>query len=258
MAYKAFPDKPELHIGDLADPAQMNAAFDGLQSEFEDRSEAAWLDGVVAGMGCSINGTGVDIAAGQAYVQGLLFNGGASVAFDGAAADTYWVYVDPADTAAPYKRSTSQPGAGKLPLCCVEWDGSSLSDLVDHRPWGLLPTCLRFTVPGAVSAATVGLAVLDRDLWIEDVRIMLADAGSADSTVVDVHVGDAESEPASIFTDQDRRPELDDTAADYSVATSGVPDTNRKATVGQVLRVDVDAVATGASSLAVVVRGRYC
>ncbi len=259
MSYATFADKPVLQVGDLADPAQMNAAFDGIQSEFEDRCAAAWLDGVVAGLECTINGTAVDIAAGAAYVQGLLFTGGASVGFDAAdPAGTYYVYIASADTNAPYKKSTSQPGAGNLVLCTVQWDGSALSNLQDLRPWGLVPTALRFTVAGAVSAGTVGYAVLDRDMWIEDVQVMLADTGTDGTTVVDVHVGDAGAEPASIFSDQTRRPQLESTAANYSVAVSGTPDTGRKAAAGQILRVDVDQAATDAAGLAVVVRGRYC
>ncbi|MCD6351691.1 MAG: hypothetical protein J7M26_06195 [Armatimonadetes bacterium] len=258
MSYSTFADKPELHFGDPADPAQMNAAFDGLQAEFEDRSQATWLDGVVAGLACSINGSAVDIAQGQAYVAGLLFTGGASVDFTGAASGDYWVYLDSADLADPYKKSTSQPGGGKLLLCQVRWDGTSLSDLVDLRPWGLQPARLCFSVAGALSAGTVAYAVLDRNFWIEDVRIMLADTGSAGTTTVDVHVGDAGAEPATLFSDQARRPSLDSSAAAYSVAASGAPDTNRHATAGQVVRVDVDSAATDAAGLAVVIRGRCC
>ena len=259
MSYASFADKPVLQVGDLADPAQMNAAFDGIQTEFEDRSAAAWLDGVVAGLACSINGTAVDIASGTAYVQGLLFTGGASVGFDASdAAGSYYIYIASGDTASPYKKSTTQPGAGNLVLCSVDWDGSALSNLVDLRSWGLVPAAVHFTVAGAVSAGTVAYAVLDRDVWIEDVQIMLANTGSADSTVVDVHVGDAGAEPATIFADQTRRPQLASTAANYSVASSGIPDTNRKASAGQVLRVDVDQAATDAAGLAVVIRGRYC
>ena len=258
MSYASFPNKPVLQVGDLADPSQMNAAFDGIQSEFEDRSAAGWLDGVVAGLGCSINGSAVDIASGTAYVQGLLFTGGASVGFDASdAAGTYYIYIASGDTAAPYKKSASKPGAGNLVLCSVEWDGSALSNLVDLRPWGLLPASLCFSAAGAVSAGTVALGVLDRDIWIEDVQIMLADTGSSGTTTVDVHIGDAGAEPASIFSDQTRRPQLASTAANYSVAVSGEPDTNRKATVGQVVRVDVDEAAADAAGLAVVIRGRY-
>ena len=259
MSYASFANKPVLQVGDLADPAQMNAAFDGIQTEFEDRSAAAWLNGVIAGLSCSINGTAVDIASGTAYVEGLLFTGGASVGFDASdATGTYYIYIASGDTSSPYKKSTSQPGAGNLVLCSVNWDGSALSNLVDLRPWGLLPASLTFTVAGSVSVGTVAYAILDRDMWIEDVQIMLADTGSADSTIVDVHIGNAGAEPVSIFTDQTRRPQLDSTAANYSVATSGIPDTNRKATAGQVLRIDVDQAATDAAGLAVVIRGRYC
>ena len=74
---------------------------------------------------------------------------------------------------------------------------------------------------------------------------------------VDVHVGNAGADPASIFTDQARRPSIASGAAIYTVGVSGVPDTNRSATAGQVVRVDIDAAATGAAGLAVVVRGRY-
>jgi hypothetical protein len=258
MSYGTFPDKPTLHVGDLADPAQMNAAFDGLQAEFEDRTAAGHLDGVVAGMACTINGAAVAVASGQAYVGGMLFTGGASVGFgSGDPAGTYYVHIDPATLTAPYVKSASPPGAGKLALCSVSWDGSALSAPADMRPMGVVAVCLRFSVPGAVSTGAVAHAILDRDLWIEDVRIMLAGSGSANATTVDVHVGNAGANPASIFTDQARLPTIASGAAVYSVGVSGAPDTNRSASAGQVLRVDVDAAATGATGLAVIVRGRY-
>ncbi len=258
MTYQAFPNKPRLHVGDLADPAQMNAAFDGLQAEIEDRSAAGLLEGVTAGMVCAIDGKAVNIGVGQAYAQGALFTGGASVAFGAEdVAGVYYVYIDSGDLGSPYKKSTVQPGAGKLLLGKVAWDGISLGDFADLRVWGLRPARLAFSVAGAVSVGVVGYTVLDRNFWIEDVRIMLADTGSAESTVVDVHVGDAGAEPASVFNEQGLRPEIDSAAADYSMAASGVPDTNRRAQDGQVLRVDVDAAAPGAVGLAVVVRGRY-
>jgi hypothetical protein len=258
MSYQTFPDKPVLRVGDLADPAQMNAAFDGLQSEFEERSAAAWLDGVVAGLECALAGSEVSIASGQAYVQGLLFSGGASVVFSSQdPPGTYFVYVDPADLANPYHKTSAPPGAGKLVLASVVWDGSDLSELTDLRPWGLVPACLRFTVGGAVSPGALGYAILERNFWIEDVLLMLAAPGTAGSTIVDVHVGPAGAEPATIFADQARRPQLSSGAPGYSVAASGPPDTNRRASAGRVLRVDVDAAATGAAGLAVVVRGRY-
>ncbi|MBC7289204.1 MAG: hypothetical protein H5T86_14430 [Armatimonadetes bacterium] len=257
MSYATFPYKPCLRAGDLADPAQMNAAFDGIQAEFEDRSAAAWLDGVVAGMECSINGAAVDIASGSAYVAGMLFTGGASVGFDESdPAGTYYIYVSSADRASPYRKSLTQPGPGNVVLCSVQWDGSGLSNLADLRPWGLLPTAIRFSVPGAVAAGTIGYAVLDRDMWIEDVEILLANTGSSGSTVVDVHVGNAGSEPATIFSDQSLRPRLASGAPGYSTAQSGAPDTNRRAAAGQVLRVDVDEAADGATGLAVTIRCR--
>jgi len=227
-------------------------------AEFEQRSAAGWLDGVTAGMDCSINGTAVDIAAGQAYVQGKLFTGASSVSFSaGDASGTYYVYIDPNDASSPYEKATTQPGAGYLVLCSVQWDGSALSNLVDLRPMGLVAACLRFNVSGAVSAGTIAYALIDRDFWIEDVQIMLASTGSAGSTIVDVHVGASGAAPASIFTDQTRRPQLDSTSADYSVAVSGIPDTNRLANAGYVVQVDVDQAATDAAGLAVLVRGRY-
>jgi hypothetical protein len=259
MAYQTFPNKPELHIGDLADPEQMNAAFDGIQVELEDRSAAAWLDGVVAGLTPSINGSAVDIASGQAYVVGLLFTGGTSVAFESEdPPGTYYVYIDSGNLQSPYAKSVARPGAGKLVVCTVAWDGSSLSNLVDMRPWGISPAALHFDLPAQVTEGPMGHAILDRDFWIEDVQVMLADTGSEGSTIVDVHVGNAGEMPTTIFSDQSRRPEVASTEPDYSVATSGVPDTNRKASAGQVLEVDVDSAATGAAGLAVVVRGRYC
>ncbi len=222
------------------------------------RGAAGHLDGVVAGMACTINASTVALASGQAYVGGLLFTGGASVGFGaGDGAGTYYVYVDPANLAAPYVKDTTAPGAGKLALCSVSWNGSALSDLTDLAPKGVVAASLRFSVAGTVGTGAAAYAIVDRDLWIEDVRIVLAASGSSGTTTVDVHVGNAGAGPASIFTDQARRPSVASGAAVYTVGVSGAPDTNRSATAGQVLRVDVDAAATGASGLAVVVRGRY-
>jgi len=258
MSYRTFPDKPVLHVGDLADPAQMNACFDGIQAELEDRTAAALLDGVAAGLACTIHGTAVDIAVGQAYVSGLLFTGGASLGFGAEEpAGTYYICIDPSNLAAPYTKSQSPPGAGKLALCSVRWDGSGLSDLADLRPLGLKPACLRFSIAGAVSAGPIAYGILDRDLWVEDVQMMLAQTGSAGQTVVDVHIGNPGGEPTSIFTDQSRRPSIESAAPSYSLAVSGPPDTNRQATAGQVLRVDVDAAATEAAGLGLIIRARY-
>jgi hypothetical protein len=258
MSYGTFPDKPTLHVGDLADPAQMNAAFNGIQAELEDRGAAGHLDGVLAGMAFTINGAMVAIASGQSYVGGLLFTGGASVGFTaGDTAGTYYVYIDPANLAAPYVKNTTAPGLGKLALCSVSWNGSALSGLVDMTPKGIVGAALRFSVVGNIAPGAAAYTVLDRDLWIDDVRVVVAASGSSGATTVDVHVGNAGAEPASIFTDQTRRPSVASGAAVYTVGISGMPDTNRSASAGQVLRVDVDAAATGASGLAVVVRGRY-
>lgn len=259
MSYTEFDGKPTLKAGDLADPDQMNDAFDGIQAEFEDRMEAHVLNGVISGMDCSINGTQVDIAAGEAYCDGKRYSGSASVTFSAAdASGTYYIYIDPTDDASPYKKATSDPGAGYLVLATVDWDGSStLSNLVDLRPWGLLPAAIRFSVVGALSTGTVGWQIIERNFWIEDVQILVGTTGTAGNTTVDVHVGDAGAAPSTIWSDASDRPSVAYTDADYSTATSGTPDTNRKATAGQIVQVVLDEVATGASDLAVVIRGRY-
>jgi len=85
--------------------------------------------------------------------------------------------------------------------------------------------------------------VLPRDATIAAVYILCADAGTSGSTIVDIHLNGV-----SIFTDQNQRPTL---AYDEDVAV-GIPDVTA-VTAGDVLSLDIDAVATGASGLTVLI-----
>jgi len=240
---------------------QIAAFYAGLQAEFEERMEAGLLNGVESGCACSIASTTISIATGVMWVEGRRFRPAPStVAFTaGDGADTYWVYVDPTDTTSPYQKGTSDPGAGYLVLCAVEWNGSdTLSNLVDLRPWGLLPADMVIAVPGTVATGVHAVIPVTRNLWIESVQICMSDNGAdSGSTIVDVHLGADGSKGDSIFTTQDNRPTLAHDTADYTVAVSGLPDGDRLPDSGEHLVVEVDAVAgTAGADLTVTIKAR--
>lgn len=87
--------------------------------------------------------------------------------------------------------------------------------------------------------------VLPRDATITAVYILCADTGTASTTIVDIHLNGT-----TIFTDQDQRPALAHDDADG--VASGTPDVTA-VTAGDKLSLDLDAVATGATGLTVLV-----
>ena len=233
-----------------------NAEIAGIQAEFEDRMEACLLNGVVSGMAPSISTTNILIATGEAYVEGKRYSGVGTVAFAGAGAGTYYVYIDPTDDTTPYKKViTTDPGAGFLVLCTVAWNGTdTLSALVDLRAFGLVPwECVLFKT-GAVAADVLAVVPVARDVFIEGARIVCGNTGgTSGSTIVDVHNG-----ATSVFTTQARRPTLAYTEADWTTAVSGTPDGDRTVAAGSYIVVEIDEVpGTASDDLGVIVFGRY-
>jgi hypothetical protein len=259
MAYKEFDGKFVPTGATKVGSTAFDNVFDGLQAELEERMEAAGLNGIESGCALSISTTNISIATGVLWVEGRRFEPAPStIAFTaGDGNNTYYLYVDPTDTGSPYKKSTSDPGAGYLVLGTVAWNGSdTLSSLVDYSVTGMEAWEFHAQVVGAVSADTIGFCILPFNVWIESVSASLENCGTAAGpSYIDVHGGAGGSE-ATIFTTQSRRPTIAHDGTDGAVYTSGVPDGTRKFTAGQKLLVIVDAASTNAADLAVVVKGR--
>jgi hypothetical protein len=263
MGYQEFADKPSVANGDPLNPTtQINNPAQGIQDEFELRDGDALLDGVVSGMACTIDNTNkeIDIAPGRAYVGGKRYTGTASVGFSGAAANTYYVYIDSTDDQSPYKKKTTAPVSGELTLCKVAWNGTdTLSDLDDEiKVRGVLAHDIAVFLPGTVATGEIAVVPVTRDLWIEDVRICMSDNGATSGqTTADVHLGADGAKGSSIFTTQGNRPSLPHDTADYTIAVSGRPDGDRKPDAGEHLVVEVDEVAgTAGEDLTVVIKAR--
>jgi len=259
MAYTRYDGYDLPTAGEDVSPTWAQTLLDGLVAEYEERMEAASLNGIESGCEPTISTTNISIAAGVMWVEGRRFEPAPStVAFSaGDGANTYYVYVDPTATTSPYKKSTADPGAGYLVLCTVAWNGSTtLSALVDLRAWGIEAWEHHSHVIGAVTADTIDMVVLPYNVWIEGVKGSLEECGSAAGpTYVDVHGGAGGSE-ATIFTTQSRRLTIADTDTNGAVYSSGVPDGTRKFTAGQKLLVQVDGISTGPTDLAVCIYGR--
>ena len=262
MAYKQFDGNRDWATGDDITAARVNAWVDGVQDEFEERLAAGNVCGVISGFGVTTSAAAtIAIAAGDAYAGGKRFSGAGTVTFDaGDAADDYYIFIDSSDETTPYDKTTTAPTfeGDDLQLAKVTWDGgTNLSALADTRRWGIMPMAVAEYDPATVSAGTLFFGIVERDMWLRDVQIVQKDNGSAGTTIVDVHTGSAGSAPVTVFTTQANRPTLGHATADYTVASSGQPETGRKLSAGDLLEIIVDSAATGAQDLAVVIRGRY-
>jgi len=263
MGYQEFANKPNVANGDPLNPTtQINNPAQGIQDEFELRDGDALLDGVVSGMACTIDNPNneIDIASGRAYVAGKRYTGNASVDFAGAAANTYYVYLDSTDDQSPYKKKTSSPVSGEITLCQVTWNGTdTLSDLDDNcKTTGVLPYGILVAIPGTVSTGVQAVVPVTRDLWIESVQVCMSDNGdTSGQTTVDVHLGADGSKGSSVFTTQTNRPSLPHDAADYTTAAGGIPDGDRKPDAGEHLVIEVDEIAgTAGADLTVIIKAR--
>ncbi len=245
--------------------ARLNQGETGIQNWCEAVSSAFMLNGVVTGLSASVDDPNdeVDVTSGTSFAAGKRITGSGSIAFTTEATNTYYVYLDASDEPDPLKKSTANPGhsGNYLTLCSVDWNlaTTTLSNLVDLRVFGLIPWQASVFKQGTVATGTIGLIALPRDVSIEDVQSVQTDNGATSgSTTVDVHLGDSGGSGTTIFTTQSRRPSLAHDAANYTVATSGIPDGDRTADAGQHLEVIVDEVpGTAGSNLGVTIRGRY-
>lgn len=120
----------------------------------------------------------------------------------------------------------------------------------NHSHGGTVSGNLSIFIDGTLAAATdAGKFVLPYGATINSVNIVLDEKGTAGSTIVDVH-----KNGTTIFTTQDNRP----TAAydDADGAASGTPDVT-SADAGDIITIDIDAVATGAAGLGVIIAMSY-
>ena len=105
---------------------------------------------------------------------------------------------------------------------------------------------IHFFIDGALAVAENVLQfIIPRDCTIDAVRTFLLDQGSANSTILDVHLNGV-----TIFTTQANRPTVAFDDADGKA--SAVPDVT-VLVAGDILSIHVDAVATGAGRLAGVI-----
>lgn len=257
-----FDDKYSIASDDSVVPSYFNNAGDGIQLEFEERLDEWAQAGIISGLAASIDSADIDIASGRGYASGRRYLGGQSITFSGSdAADDYYVYWDA--SAEALAKSTSAPTtttAGDLVFCLVTWDGSAtLSALVDLRQYGIERVLISsWFTGGTVTTGIKQVIPIPYDCWINLVKIVMSDNGSASSTIVDVHAGSSGSTPTTIFTTTTLRPSVGSTTANYTVEASGVPDGTRRLNAGEVLTIEVDQVGTGSQNLGVIVYGTLC
>jgi len=246
-----------------ASPTSFNNMQDAIQAEFVARTTIGTVAGVISGLLCTISTTAIAVAAGEGYGDGLKYAGGESLTFSGSdAAATYYVYWDSSEEA--LAKSTTVPDTSlDILLCKTTWDGATTHEaaaLVDLRAWGIVPLPL-LSCSWQIGTVSVGkkaqfVCPPDTSLWIDGVAIVQADNGSANSTVVDVHVGASASAPITIFTTQANRPSVGNAITNWTITYSGIPDT-RLVEAGDVVYVEVDAVGDSAQDLAVTIYGRW-
>jgi len=180
--------------------ARLNQGQTGIQNWCEAVQGAFLLNGVQTGLTPTLDATNdeVDIAGGTCFVAGKRITGSGSEAFTTEATGTYYIYLDASDETDPLKKSTSNPGntGNYLTLCSCTWTlaTTTLSDLVDLRPFGVLPWAMQIDLGGALPTASttdpVACWAIPRDVWIEDVLLSLYTQGSTSgSTIADVHCG---------------------------------------------------------------------
>lgn len=256
MAWTQYTDIFNKATGDEVGVTEHRNNALGIQAELEDRLVAASIPGVVSGLAGSISTTNIAIAAGEGYVGGQRCAGGVNVSFVGKSAATYYVYVDPVETveASAYKAKTTVPTAAELLICSVAWDGSTtLSALVDLRQWGIIPQALRYDSMAAISAATVLRAIMDRAYCLRTPSLIVDTCGTAAGpSLVDIHAG-AVGAAASIWSSAGSRFSIAQDAIDGALVAGVTPNQNYKGVAGDIVEVIVDAAATDAAGLHVVV-----
>ena len=264
--YSTFTDKWAASANQSLDQnTHFNNPGQGLQDEFEVR-QADLLDGVTSGLVCttaSPTASDLTVAVGRAYVAGKRYGGSSGVvSFTGKAAGDYYVYIDSADDATPYKTKTTAPTSGQLTLCTCTWGGSVFASpyIDDNRKvLGIQRRDFQFGWDGVLNTGKRYPIPVRDDLWIESVEFICVENGSVSGSVtVDCLLGADGSAGTTIFTTQARRPTITTATADYTIAQSGEPDGDRKPDAGEHLTLTVAAIDGGgtASTLSGTVRGR--
>ncbi len=260
MSYTKFATHYDWATGDELTAQRLNYNADGPQAEFEDRMEAADLNGVVSGFASSISGTSIALATGEAYCEGKRYAGSGTVAFVGASADTYYVYIDPTDDTTPYKKKTTVPSTGELTLCSVVWSGSALSGLVDLSQWGLRHWELADCNLGSVLTGIVGYYIIPHDVWCKGIEISVRSKPTGSSIIMDMHAGAGGATPSTVFTTTAYRPTITTSGTAYTIyGNSGYIEVNRKLAAGSIIEVYVDQTdsSSAAADLAWSIWGRY-
>jgi len=254
-----FADKLDAVSNSTITAAGHDAEVDGIQSEFEDRDEASKVNGVLSGLTPSISDTNIAVASGEAYCEGKRYSGAGVVAFNGAGAGTYYVYVDPADDAAPYKKSLTAPGTGLLTLGSVVWSGAALSSLLDLREWGTVIFNLRSYYAGSVLTGVAIPFYVPADMWIEDVVVTLGNRPTGSTVIVDLRWANAGGTPTTVFSQTMYRVQIPTTLSSLvPTHNTGYIANNRLCTAGQVLYISVDQgdSSSQATQMDVCIRGR--
>ena len=251
--------------GAVVSAAAHTAMETALQAEFVSRLATLGFNGVISGMTPTADGANdeIDIAAGVAFVEGYKAVGGTSIDLSGLAADDYYAYIDPteANEVDSYKAKTTVPTQAELLLASFTWDGATtITNFLDCRQWGIIPGAFHYSSTAAISAATILRVPLIYPVCIGRPSCIVDTCGTgAGPTYVDVHVGSAGS-TVSIWENASDRMTIAHDATDGAVVQGGVPDASTlewKASAGDVLEIIVDAVATGATGLHVVVPFTY-
>ncbi len=243
-------------------PTVWENSFNGIQAEWEDRMEAWGRNGIVSGFACTISGTTIAIASGEAYCEGKRYAGASSVDFDGEDAGTYYVYIDPTSDSAPFKAKTTVPSSGELCLCQVAWNGTTtLSALVTgYAQWGLVNWKHSKYAGGSCLAGLHDYLIVDRPIWLETVKISLQTRPTTQAVIVDIHAGDKATAPATIWTTTAYRPQFLTSHSNYEVVEcTGYIQANRSLDAGDIIEVWVDQTcsAGNATGLTVCLYGRY-
>lgn len=227
----------------------------------EGRLEDAFFDthgsGIINGMSPSIpvyGGLSIDVAAGIMLVGFAVPFSAGSVTIE-ASKDPGYIFFKQDATWEVNDTGTPPTGIASVLYATYTSDGyDSLTVTLDARGLHFVP--IRAGTAGAVSAGVIRETVAERDLWIEKTLLVLADSGTYASTIVDISVGDAGSTPVTIYTTQANRPTIASGEADHSTDEGGTPDV-QSVTEGQVIVFEVDAAATGAQTLGIVLKCRY-
>ncbi len=262
MAWTELLDKFAKSPGDQVAVTEHTNSADGTQAEFVERMAANPFNGVVSGMDVTQDDVSyeLDVASGVAYIEGYKATVAQSATFVGKAADDYYLYWDPteANESDALKLKTTIPTQSELLMAYATWDGTdTITNFVDLRQWGIMPGQIVFSDLGAMSATTVLRVVMPYPVCIRAPYLIVdTDGSGAGPTLVDIHAGTAGS-TASIWSAAGSRFSIAHDATDGAIVTGALPDQNFKMTALQVLEIIVDAVATDATGLHVVVPFTY-